>query len=192
MNQVATSKLRNNLRWAEKRLAKNGRISYEVVMTLPELDQAYEEFLAVEASGWKSRRGGKRAIKLHPDQTAFFRDLAYRYGSAGDCHIHLLKLDGQTLAASFSIHIGNVVYSLKSGYDEQHSKGAPGQILRKYEIEYYSADPSIHWLDLFSNFSWQHQWRPVQREVFNVYFFNRTITGKLFYGLMRSRQIIKR
>ena len=103
----------------------------------------------------------------------------------------MLRLDGKTIAANFSIQTGATVFSLKSGYDESLSKIAPGQILREYIVNHYSADPTVERNDLISDYQWQVQWRPVRRKVFDVYFFNRSFFGWLTYVLMKVSFALK-
>lgn len=186
-----SSKFRYNLRRAAKRLADLGECTYVTVDSFPLLEQAYQDFLDLEASGWKSQRGGRRAIKLHAEQVAFYADLMRRFAVAGDCHIHLLRLGDTPIAASFAVRKRDTVYSLKSGYDESFAKIVPGNLLRQYEIGRYSADASVRYFDLISAYEWQKQWRPRARKVFDVYLFNKTFGGMLYYALRRTKMALK-
>jgi CelD/BcsL family acetyltransferase involved in cellulose biosynthesis len=120
-----SAKNRNNLRRRMKRLVKLGDFAFKTISSLPELNDAYDAFVETEAAGWKSRRGGKRAIKLHPDQRAFYHDLLVRHAKDARSHIHLLDLDGRTIASEFCLLAGNSAFSLKSGYDEAYSEVTP-------------------------------------------------------------------
>jgi len=183
-----TANMRNNLRRAERRLHALGEPVFRTVGRLPELDEAFEQFIDVEASGWKSRRGGKRAIRLNPSHEAFYRDLIHRFAASARCEIHLLELDGRTLAGNLSICIDGVSYSMKSGYDEAFRSASPGHLLRWYETDRYAADPDICQVDLFSHYRWQDDWKPVHRRVFNVYFFNRTWPGTAWRAALTLRR----
>jgi len=182
-----SAKLRKNLRRSRKRLADLGDYTFETVDQLPALNAAFEDFLDIESSGWKSRRGGKRAVKLHADQTAFYSRLMQEFSETGDCNIHLLKLDGKTIAANFAIRTNRTFYSLKSGYDESLTKIAPGQVLREYVFTRYSADELVETCDLISDYPWQSQWRPTQRKVYDFYLFNKSVIGLVTYAIMSIR-----
>ncbi len=101
IQDILNAKMRSNLRRRMKKLIKLGKIEFKTISSMPELNNAYDAFVETEAAGWKSRRSGKRAIKLHPDQRAFYYDLAVRHARNERCHIHLLEVDGQAIASDF-------------------------------------------------------------------------------------------
>ncbi len=181
------SRARNNLRRNRKKLAGLGRYEFRTADSLPALETAFESFLDAEAAGWKSVRGGKRAVKLHRNQTDFYRDLMRRSAAQGRCHIHLLLLDGRAIAADYCILTKNSCYSLKHGYDEKFSSVAPGNLLREYTINYYCARPKIRSVDLISEQPWHLTWRPVRRKVFDIKIFKPTTLGRLLYYFFKSR-----
>jgi len=189
-NDHISSKFRNNLRRARKRLSELGECTFATAESAPALEQAFSEFIDVEASGWKSQRGGRRAIKLHAEQVAFYLNLLRRFSGEGGCHIHLLKLDDKPIAANFVIRAGDTLYSLKSGYDEEYRKMAPGQLLREYVINRYSADSSVKYFDMITDYDWLRQWRPLQRKVLDVYFFNLTLRGMFSYALLQIKMLV--
>lgn len=181
------SKIRNNLRRAKKRLIAMGDYTFTSADSLPALAHAFRQFLDVEASGWKSQRGGKRALKLHQDQIEFYLNLMNRLAKTRDCHIHLLISSEKTIAASFCVRMGNTIYCLKSGYDESYRKLAAGQLLREYMIDQYAADGSLSYLDLISDYKWQRQFKPQQRKVYDVYIFNSSLRGWILHLLLRIK-----
>jgi CelD/BcsL family acetyltransferase involved in cellulose biosynthesis len=186
-------RLVRNLRARRRNLNNIGNCEFITADSYSEHQEAFKEFLDVEASGWKSQRGGKRAIKLHKHQVAFYSDLMKRYANHRGCRIHLLKLNSQTIAANFCICVNDTCYSLKSGFDEDYSKVAPGQLLREHVLNYYLSDPDISYFDLIADYEWQRHWRPRQRRVFDLYFFNpTTIKGLILYCLMGMRMRLQR
>jgi hypothetical protein len=131
VNNRLSAKMRSNLRRRMKKLSNVGNFEFKTVSSLPELYDAYDDFVETEAAGWKSQRGGRRAIKLHPDQRAFYRDLLVRHSRDGRCHIHLLEVNGRAIASDFCLLAGNSAFSLKHGFDEAYSKVSPSQLLRE-------------------------------------------------------------
>lgn len=186
---VISSNTRNNLRRNQKKMEKLGPFEFRTVSEFPDLEVAYDEFLTTEAAGWKSVSGGKRAIKLHADQTNFYYDLMKRLSSSGRCHIHLLYLNGEAIASDYCIISGDKSFSVKHGYDETYSKMAPGNLLRAYTIEYYEKSESINSIDLVSGWQWQRRWRPERREVFDIKVFNRNLRGAMLYYLAEIKKI---
>jgi CelD/BcsL family acetyltransferase involved in cellulose biosynthesis len=180
------SKARNNLKRNTRKLAELGVYRFETVDRFPELDKAFTYFLETEAAGWKSERGGKRAVKLHADHTAFYSDLMQRW--AGRCHIHLLYLDEVPIASDFCILTADSCYTLKHGYDEAYSSVAPGSLLRAYALEYYCQQPSIQSVDLISGLSWQLVWRPLSRDLYDIKFFFNGIRGSMLRRLFEMKE----
>jgi len=185
---VLNSKARNNLRRNRKKLAGHGEYEFRTFTTFPELENAYQAFLETEAAGWKSVKGGKRAIALHEDQAAFYLDLLRRCSQSGRSHIHILYLNGQPIASDLCILTAKSCYSLKHGYDEQYSSLAPGNLLREYAVEYYGRSRIIESIDLVSGMDWHLTWRPERRKVFDVRFYNRSLRGILLYYYRRARR----
>ncbi len=186
---VLNSKARNNLRRNRKKLAGHGEYQFRTFTTFPELENAYQAFLETEAAGWKSVKGGKRAIALHEDQSAFYLDLLRRCSQSGRGHIHILYLNGQAIASDLCILTAKSCYSLKHGYDEQYSNLAPGNLLREYAVEYYGRSSTIESIDLVSGMDWHLTWRPERRKVFDVRFYNKSLRGILLYYIRRARRL---
>ena len=185
---VLNSKARNNLRRNRKKLAGHGEYEFRTFTTFPNLEDAYQAFLETEAAGWKSVKGGKRAIALHEDQSAFYLDLLRRCSQSGRSHIHILYLNDQPIASDLCILTAKSCYSLKHGYDEQYSHLAPGNLLREYAVEYYGRSSVIDSIDLVSGMAWHLTWRPERRKVFDVRFYNNSLRGILLYYFRRARR----
>lgn len=192
VQEKLSSNMRSNLRRRRKRLDKLGTAEFKTVTELPELDSAFDAFVETEAAGWKSQRGGKRAIKLHEDQQSFYRDLTSRFAKNGQCHIHLLTLNGKAIASDYCLASGNSVSSLKHGYDEQFTDVTPSNLLRQYTVEYYSKDDTIDVIDLVSGYSWQDRWKPNHRCVCLAQDFNRTFRGQLLRLITSLRSLAAR
>jgi CelD/BcsL family acetyltransferase involved in cellulose biosynthesis len=188
LRQALTSNMRSNLRRKRKRLETLGRIEFVTVTEPAALDEAYQGFLDTEAAGWKSVSGGKRAVKLHADQTTFYRTLMKLKAEEREAHIHLLLLDDTPIASDYCIVSRGTSYSLKHGYDERYAEAAPGNLLRAYTIEYYQAAPSIHTLDLISAWSWHERWHPTVRPIYDVKIFNRSASGRLLHAAVSAKR----
>ncbi len=183
------SNARNNLRRNIKKLSALGDYQCRTV-TAPgkALEEAFSSFLETEAAGWKSVSGGKRAVKLHADQTQFYRTLLHTKAAQGLAHIHLLLLDGRAIASDYCVVTKDVSFSLKHGYDETYAAAAPGNILRAYTIDYYEQDATVNTLDLVSNWDWHSRWKPMQRTIHDVKIFNRSVPGYAALGLQTLRR----
>ena len=92
------------------------------------LPQAVEEFLALEARGWKGARGTALACRR---QTAdFARTLFVRAGQGGvSPRADVLSLDGRPIAVSLALVCGGTAHLLKTAFDESLRAYAPGIVL---------------------------------------------------------------
>lgn len=187
VQDILSSKMRSNLRRRMKKLIKRGHFEFRTISKFPELNSAYDAFVETEASGWKSRRGGKRAIKLNPDQRSFYYDLAVRHAKYDRCHIHLLEVDGQAIASDFCLLAGNSAFTIKHGFDEAFSDASPSHLLREYTIKYYSGRDDIQTIDFISGYAWQNPWKPASRDVKSLVAFNRTILGRALKAYMQLK-----
>lgn len=192
VKNVLGKSTRKALRKKRKKLAEYDDWEFRTVDTYPELQEAFQSFLDTEAAGWKSVRGGKRAVKLHEDKTAFFQNLMQRNASMGRCHIHLLYLNGKSIAANFCILTRNICHSLKIGYDEQFADLSPGNLLKAYVIDYYSDSKSVNSIDLISGSAWHLNWRPKCRRVYEVTVYNRTARGVFKYWTRRIKSCMSK
>src|SRR5439155_13614414 len=86
--------------------------------------EAVERFLALEASGWKGRRG--TAMASRPGHADFFREMCAGAGSAGRLELLSLEAAGQVLAMKCSLFAGDGLFYLKAAYDEAHARYSPG------------------------------------------------------------------
>ncbi|MBB2963294.1 GNAT family N-acetyltransferase [Methylobacterium sp. R2-1] len=120
-----------DLRRRRRRLEEAGRLTVESATDGPELERALEDFLAVEAAGWKGEAG--TALRSRPRTEAFARALFRPQGGgevgAVTVRADLLRLDGRTVAASLALVSGGTAHLLKTAYDEGLRAQAPGLVL---------------------------------------------------------------
>jgi CelD/BcsL family acetyltransferase involved in cellulose biosynthesis len=192
INEVLSANTRNNLKRKRKKLNRLGQVVFTTITEPEHLDAAFQAFLDTEAAGWKSVSGGRRAVKLHADQTAFYRKLMQLKSVRREVHIHLLYVDDVPIASDYCILTKGISFSLKHGYDEKYADMAPGNLLRAYTIEYYESDDSIHTLDLISNWRWHNRWRPTSRPIYDVKIIWPSTMARLLYRVEALRRTIGR
>ena len=92
---------------------------------------AVEEFLALEAAGWKGRAG--TALAANPADAAFFREVCARFADAGRLELRSLRVPAGPVAVQVALRAGDAVFHLKVAYDEQYGEHSPGvQLLVDY------------------------------------------------------------
>lgn len=115
-----------SLRRKARLLAARGDIRFELVTgDDPGFPAALEQFLQLEARGWKGRRG--TALGCAVNTRDFAREaFAPR---AGGVLIERLTLDEAPLALNLSLVSGEAAYTLKAAYDEDFEAFSPGALL---------------------------------------------------------------
>lgn len=89
--------------------------------------EAVAAFLALEAEGWKGRRG--TALATDPATQVFFEDAIGGLAVQGRVRIDMLLLDGRPIAAGLVLSAGARAWYLKTTYDEAFARYSPGVLL---------------------------------------------------------------
>jgi CelD/BcsL family acetyltransferase involved in cellulose biosynthesis len=126
-------------RWGaplERFRRKMGR-EYELRLTVNQAPADLEEELArgfaVEGSGWKGRAG--TAIVSKSETEAFYRAMAAAFHDRGELACSGIELDGRLVAWDLSLLHQGRVFLIKTGFDEEFRRLAPGLVLRLSVIE---------------------------------------------------------
>lgn len=117
---------RKGLRRQLRRLAEQGRVSFASFTDGDGLRAAIEAFLALEAAGWKGRRG--TALAARGPGTALTHAL---FGGSGGlaARADVLFLEDRAIAVSLALVAGGTAFLLKTAHDEALRAFAPGILL---------------------------------------------------------------
>lgn len=128
-----------------RRLADQGVVEHTVARTQEDVRHAIEQFLTLEASGWKGRQRTAMAIDRY--RAAFAREAVHRMSEQDMCRIHSLTLDGRTIASLVVFVESGVAYTWKTAYDETLSAFSPGALLMMAVTGHHLDDPNIMMTD---------------------------------------------
>ncbi len=182
---------RRNLRRQRKKLDALGRVEVLFAQDRKDLDRAFEEFVRVEASGWKGANGTGSAIMLDSKLVQFYKDLIGSQAGDKRCLITLLKLDGVAIAAQFCVITRSTLYLLKIAYNEAFSKAGPGSQLLYELLQYCCASPSITHVSLVSAPAWAiGRWNPDIQDVWDAYVFNSNWLGMVSFAAKRLKLVV--
>ena len=123
-NEFISKKLRKNLGRLSRRLAELGEVTVSVSDSSSHYRKLGEEFMRIEASGWKGKDG--TAISSKPATQSFYRELIRRSSADGKARFVTLSLDQKPIAMLSDIRSGNFIYSYKTAFDEDFSQYSPG------------------------------------------------------------------
>ncbi len=121
--RMSSRKALSEMRRRRRRLEEAGELKRVVYSTPAEIPRATEDFLALEASGWKAQRG---ALLGHPSLATFVRSATRLLAREGKIRIHSLELAGKPIAMGVVIESGSRSYFWKIAYDESLRAQAPG------------------------------------------------------------------
>jgi CelD/BcsL family acetyltransferase involved in cellulose biosynthesis len=137
---------RKALRRHRRRLEERGEVRFEVHDGSTGLDELLAEVFAVEAAGWKGRRG--TAMRSQSATASFYTEVAHWAAERGWLRLALLRLDGRPIACDFAIEHGGAWYTLKAGYDEEFRSFGPGAQLLFDEVVHCCESPGVSRIEL--------------------------------------------
>ncbi len=129
------------LRRQRNRLAEHGAVRFEIARAPDEVAAALEIFLALEASGWKGRRG--TALLQTAGDAGFVRRATRALAETGQCEIVILRAGDTPVAAAIVLRHQDRAFYFKLGVDERFAKFSPGVQLTLDLTRHLCADPAI-------------------------------------------------
>ncbi len=126
-------------------LGELGHISYHVARQPEEIRRRMEEFLALEASGWKGRK--RSAMVMDRFRAAFAREAITNLAEVDAVRIHTLDLNGVAIASMVVFIMAGEAYTWKTAYDERYARFSPGKLLLSDLTDWHLDDPNIERTD---------------------------------------------
>jgi CelD/BcsL family acetyltransferase involved in cellulose biosynthesis len=135
-----------------ERLRRRLAQQFGAEVTLEERSQhrgAVDEFLKMEAAGWKSEYfgGDISAFSYRSDTNAFFHEFHERWRSTGRLIQLSLNLAEQPIAMQCYLQAGNGVICYRIAYDENFAQYSPGSMLFTEAMSYFRDRTDVEWLD---------------------------------------------
>jgi CelD/BcsL family acetyltransferase involved in cellulose biosynthesis len=106
---------------------------------------ALEDFLQMEASGWKGRQ--HTALVSQATDAAFVRTMVGTLAERGEASVHGLYLDGRPVSLQIVLRAGPAAFTWKTAYDEAMHDFSPGMLLLEDYTAAFLADRSIAFVD---------------------------------------------
>ena len=115
---------RKELRRQRRRLAEQGPLEVSSARDTAEIAAALEDFLTLEAGGWKGRAG--TAARDHAEVATFMRSAVTNLAAAGHARVDRLVHAGAPIAATITLRSGATAWLWKIAYDENTARASPG------------------------------------------------------------------
>jgi len=127
LEKALSSSSRKKLRQHRRRLSEKGLLHSAVLTEQGAVRNAFEEFLSLEAAGWKGRQG--TALLNRPPDACFARAMIEALSARGDAAIHMLALDERPVSMQVVLHSGPAAFTWKTAYAEAFHDFSPGMLL---------------------------------------------------------------
>jgi len=145
LENALSSSTRKKLRQHRRKLSEKGALTSAVVTAPEAVRRALDQFLAMEASGWKGRNG--TAIADHEGDAAFMRGAMVALAEHGNAAVHSIDLDGRPISMQLVARAGAAAFTWKTTYDEAFQDFSPGMLLLEDYTTAFLADKSIAFVD---------------------------------------------
>ena len=139
------SNMKNNLRRWQARLAQVGKLTPVRLAPDGGLAAWTEEFMRLEASGWKGKAGS--ALSCREDDRRFVAAVFPEAFRRGRLQITGLDLDGRPLARHCMLTHGEGAFCFKIAYDEAYASCSPGILGEVDNVGQFLELPGLRWLD---------------------------------------------
>jgi len=122
-----TSKKHRQLKRQLRRLGELGDLELECVREYKDIILRFEEFLLLEAKGWKGRKG--TSMHTIKQTAAFARQAVTDLANDGQCAIYSIRLDGKSIASLIVLNSSGIYFPWKIAFDQNYSSYSPGALL---------------------------------------------------------------
>ena len=174
-------KFRQNLRNRLSRLTKLGEPRLEVLDDAAAIEEAREDAVRLEASGWKRESG--TAISSDPAVQRFYTLLAERATARGWLRLMFLTVGGQRIATSYGSRYRNRLFLFKTGYDPEYATCSPFKLLTYFAIQDAYAT-GLTEVDFLGNEEpWKLEWTNTSRPHDWLYVFSGTVRARLLHSV---------
>ncbi len=190
VEEQISAKFRANLRRRAKRLAEKGPVAFTRIDGANGLDQALEDFFALEAAGWKGRRG--TAIARDPHLLQFYRDVAHAAAQGGWLALRSIEVGGRRAAMHFAFIYRDRYFLPKPAYDERLASCSPGQLLLREVVSECESRGLAEFDFLGPDMPWKRDWEPLHRPHDWLYVYRPGLAGQALFTLKHRMKPLAR
>lgn len=143
--QGAPAAASKDVRRLWRRLGEEGALDFRVVSEPVAVRNGLEQFLVLEAAGWKGQRG--TALLSDSRAAAFARSAVRMMARRGAARLVALTLDGRAIAIGVVLISGRQAAFWKIAHDPAFARFSPGVQLSLRLAEHCASDPCIESID---------------------------------------------
>jgi CelD/BcsL family acetyltransferase involved in cellulose biosynthesis len=127
LEHALSARRHKELRRIGRRLADAGALMFSVATEPSAVVAAVDDFLAVEAGGWKGRAG--TAATDDEALRRFLRTAMDGLAADGKVAVNRILVDGRPIAAAIRLRSGRAAWFWKIAYDESFARFSPGVLI---------------------------------------------------------------
>lgn len=143
-NESVRAKKRKELRRQWARLNEQGVLTTDHLASDGDAAAWIDEFLVLEASGWKGANGS--ALSSNPDTDGFFRSAMLAAQAAGQLELTALRIDGRAIAMLITLMSRGAGFSFKTAFNEDFARFSPGVLLQRESLSILT-ERRLDWID---------------------------------------------
>ena len=140
-----SKKHQKDLEKKQKKLSQLGNVEYVTPNSAAEVEDWVNQFIALEASGWKGKLG--EALALHDRDAHFFRESMCEAWRVRRLDLLGLRLGTNLIALKFNLPCPGGSFAYVITYDEAYSAYSPGLLLEIENIRRVHGSRSVVWMD---------------------------------------------
>jgi CelD/BcsL family acetyltransferase involved in cellulose biosynthesis len=149
LHEFLSGKDRQELRRRERRLLEMGNLRRVVLGPKDDVGRWIDDFLRLEASGWKGKQG--TALACSEANRRFAIEVFGAAHARGRLEMVGIDLDGRPIARSVGFLAGEGAFAFKPAYDEAFARFSPGIISEVARIRNFHDLPGVRWMDSFTD-----------------------------------------
>ena len=136
---------RKDLRRRKRRLSELGQLEFSSLEATGDVDAWLDEFLQLEASGWKGTSGG--AFACIEANRSYFVSITKAAFARGRLSMLAVRLDGKPIAMKCNFIAEPGSFAFKIAFDENFAAYSPGVLLEIENIGHFHSQQSVEWMD---------------------------------------------
>lgn len=162
-------------------------LSFECCSDPDLLEDAFQRFMQMEASGWKGSEGEATSINMDENYKAFYRSLMTAE-TPNFVSINFLYFGDIAVASQFCVRKSNCWNLVKIAYNEEYRKFGPGNALILKLIEHLVADGAPAEINVVTGPEWARKWHFIEETTYAAEIFNHSLKGRLIKMLQNLKR----
>jgi CelD/BcsL family acetyltransferase involved in cellulose biosynthesis len=163
--------LRNDIKRLERQGEAKYGLTFQTISGASLQHKDLKDAFEIENSGWKGKN--RSSILNNAQVKAFYSSLAWAMNDVGWFELFFLTMGDRRVAFEYCLKYGKCIAPPKIGYDDEFSRYAPGNILRKRVLEYAFAKGMERYDLLGATDPYKLKWTNGVDKLLSVYLFNR-------------------